>query len=235
MASMVWVSRAPAKRSPGVLRALDHGDGHDLLGEVGVDVEHAGDFLAGLGLVGVGRVPFLPEELGGAQEEAGPHLPAADVGPLVDEEGQIAVALDPVAVLVPDDGLRGGADDQGLGELRLGVHHHGAVLALEAVVGHHGALLGEALGVFLFLGQEAQGDEEREVGVHVPRGLEAVVELALHLLPDAVAVRADDHAAAHGRVLGQLRLLDDVLVPLPVVLFAAGDAVHGLAFVLAHG
>ena len=71
----------------------------------------------------------------------------------------------------------------------------------------------EALDVLGFLVQEALGDEQREVGVHVPGRLEHVVERALHPLPDAVAVRADDHAAAHGRVVGQLGAQDDFVVP----------------------
>lgn len=48
---------------------------------------------------------FLPEELGGAEEEPGAEFPAHDVGPLVDEEREVAVALDPVFVGVPDDGF----------------------------------------------------------------------------------------------------------------------------------
>ena len=78
-----------------------------------------------------------------------------------------------------------------------------ARLGLQPVVRDDGALLGEALGHLLFLGEEALGDEQREVGVDVAGVLEHAVEAALHLLPDGVAVRLDDHAAAHVGVLGQ--------------------------------
>ena len=91
------------------------------------------------------------------------------------------------------------------------------LLGLEPVVRDDGALLGEALGHLLFLGEEALGDEQREVGVDVAGVLEQAVEGALHLLPDGVAVRLDDHAAADVGVLGQPGLLDDVEVPLGIV------------------
>ncbi len=83
-----------------------------------VDVEHLQRLLLGLLLRGVGGVAFLPEELGRAQEQPRAHLPADDVAPLVDEQRQVAVALDPVLVGVPDDRLGRRPDDQLLFELR---------------------------------------------------------------------------------------------------------------------
>jgi hypothetical protein len=68
-----------------------------------------------------------------------------------------------------------------------------------------------------FLGQVALGDEEREIGVDMAGGLEHVVQSALHLLPDGVAMRLDHHAAAHIAVLGQVGLQHQVIVPLRVV------------------
>jgi len=50
-------------------------------------------------------VPLLPEELPCAQEEARTEFPAHDVGPLVVEQRQVAVGLDPAGVRRPDDGL----------------------------------------------------------------------------------------------------------------------------------
>ena len=71
-------------------------------------------------------------------------------------------------------------------------------------MGDHRAFLGEALDVLGFLFEEAQRDEEREVGVLVAGGLEHAVQHALDVLPERVAPGLDDHAAAHGRGLGQV-------------------------------
>ena len=117
MASMEKVSTAPAKRSAGVLRAADDRHGHDVLGEVAVDFEHAHGFFQRFLFGGVRGVAFLPEELGRAQEQPRAHLPADHVGPLVDEQRQVAVALNPFLVGAPDDRLAGGPDDQRLFEL----------------------------------------------------------------------------------------------------------------------
>ncbi len=96
--------------------ASDDGHGHEVLREGGVDVEHFERFVDGFLLRGVGGVAFLPEELGGAQEQARAHFPADDVSPLVNEDGQVAVGLDPFGVHRADDGFAGGADDEGFFE-----------------------------------------------------------------------------------------------------------------------
>ena len=93
-------------------------------------------------------------------------------------------------------------------------------VGLQPMVRHHRALLGEALDVLGLLLQEAHRDEQREVGVLVPGGLEHRVEPPLDVLPDGVAPRLDDHAAADVGVLGQVGGLHDLLVPLGVVFFA---------------
>ena len=56
---------------------------------------------------------------------------------------------------------------------------------LQPMVRHDRALLGEAFDVLGFLLQEAHRDEQREVGVLVPGGLEHRVEPPLDVLPDA--------------------------------------------------
>ena len=166
------------------------------------------------------RMTLLPQELGGTQEQARTHLPAHDVRPLVAEDRQVAVRLDPVFIGVPDDGLRRGTHNQLLFELGIGVYHDAFAfgIVLQAVVRHHGALLGKALDMVRLLREEGLGDEQREIGVLMPRILEHLVQRVVHLLPNGIAVGFDDHTSAYGRVFGQPGLHDQVVVPLRVVL-----------------
>jgi len=120
---------------------------------------------------------------------------------LVVEQRQIAVALHPLRVHISDDGLRGGPHDQRLGQLLL------------AGARDPGDLRREALDVLRLAFEEAGRNEEWEVGVDVAGRLDAVVELALHVLPERVAVGADHHAAAHRRLVGELGLVDEIEVP----------------------
>ena len=147
------------------------------------------------------RVAFLPEKLGRAQEGPRHLLPADDVRPLVDQHGQIAPRLNPLLVHHAEDRLGGGPDDQLFLEL------------LGAAPGDPGDLRRKALDVLRLAHQQALGNEEREVRVHVARGLEPIVQLALDVFPDGVAVRPDHHAALDRRVVGQFRLADDVQIP----------------------
>ena len=69
------------------------------------------------------------------------QLPADDVGPLVDQQRQVAVALHPLGHVLVDDRLGGRPDDDRLLEL------------LAAAVGDHGELGAEALDVLGLAGQ----------------------------------------------------------------------------------
>ena len=174
----------------------------------------------------VGGVALLPEKFGGAEEQPRPHFPTHHVRPLIDQQRQIAVGLDPAGEGGTDDRLRGRPDHVGLGQLTGrdhfgfagdGIFHH-----LQPVMRDHRALGSEALGVFRLLFQIGQRDEQREIGVLVARRFEAPVKLLLDELPDAISPWFDDHAAARFRVLRHVGGLDDLLVPLGEILGAGG-------------
>ena len=135
------------------LLATDHRHREPVLREVGVDVEHLHRLGLGFLVGGVGGVTLLPEELRGAEEHAGPHLPTDDVGPLVDQQRKVAMALDPLGKGRADDHLAGGANDEGLFELARG-HEATVGTRFQPVMGDHRALLGEAVDVLGLLLQE---------------------------------------------------------------------------------
>ncbi len=62
---------------------------------------------------------FLPEEFSGSDERSGVlEFPSDDVGPLVELEWKVSVALDPVGIGWIHDGLTGGSDGDGFSEVR---------------------------------------------------------------------------------------------------------------------
>ena len=175
----------------------------------------------------VGCVSLLPKKFGRAEEKAGTHFPSDHIGPLVDEQREVAVALHPAGIGRADDGLRGRADDERL--VQLAGRDELAILFFQPVVGDHGALLGETLHMLGFLLEKTERDEERKVCIHMPGGLEHDIELTLHVFPDPPAPRLDDHAAADVRIFGQVSGFDHLLIPLGKVVGAGrGDGgLHG--------
>jgi len=77
------------------------------------------------------------------------------------------------------------------------------------------------LGLFL---QKALRDEQREIRVLVAGRLETAIQAALDAFPQLVAVRLDDHAAAHRRIVGQVGLLHDIGIPLGEIFALRGNA-----------
>ena len=183
-----------------------------------VNIEHALSFFARFGFGFVHGVAFLPEELRCAQKQPRPHFPAHDVAPLVDENRQVAIGLDPLGVTRADDRLGRWPNDQRFGQ-RTGRFHFSLGIDLQPVMGHDRAFLGEAFDVFRFLREIAQRNKERKIGVPMSGRPKHRVELPLHVFPNAVAPWADHHAAAYIGRLGQLRRANDLLIPLRKILF----------------
>ena len=65
---------------------------------------------------------------------------------------------------------------------------------------------------------EALWDEQGKRDVLMAGRLEAAVERALNVFPQRPAVRADDHAATHRRVVRQLSFQNQLVVPLGKIL-----------------
>ena len=184
------------------LQAHDDGEGEHVDHEILVDLAEDPDGVGvRVSLRRVRRVPLLPQELAGAQEEPWPQLPADHVGPLVQQQGQVAVALDPLGHELADDGLTRRAHDDRLFELLASCHRD------------HGKFRAESLDVLRLALEVGLGDEQREVGVLCPARLDAGIDLCLHPFPDRIAVGPDDHRAADRTVVGQLRFRQHVLVP----------------------
>ncbi len=169
---------------------------------------------------GMRGVPLLPEEFGGAEEKARAHFPPYDVRPLVDQNGEVAVGLNPARIHFADNCFGSRADDERLFERR-GGNELPVGPRFEARVGYNRAFLGKALDVFRLFFEVAYGNEEREIRVCVPRVFEHFVEAVLHVFPKRVPPRFDDHAAANGAVFSQVRRLDYLLIPFGIVLSAS--------------
>ncbi len=164
---------------------------------------------------------FLPKKLGSAKEQSRAHFPTHHIGPLIDQQRQITIALDPALKGVADDRFRRRPDDQRLLEFRIRVEHQLTALILQAVMRDDRHFLGEALDVLCLLGDEAHGNKQREVAVLVTRILDALIEFGLNPLPNAPAPGLDDHAAANGALLGHVAVANRLLIPFRKILLTS--------------
>mmetsp|Transcript_77439 Transcript_77439/g.185623 ORF Transcript_77439/g.185623 Transcript_77439/m.185623 type:complete len:295 (-) Transcript_77439:581-1465(-) len=184
-----------------------HGNGEELLIDAGIQLQNCQDLFFCRGLLCIGCMTFLPEELPGAQEGRGLlHLPSDHAAPLVQPDGQVPVRLDPVGVCRVHGGLAGWPDGHGLIDL------------LVAELGDHRELRGKVVQVVAFLLHVALRDEHWEVAVLYPQELDLAVKPPLDLLPEFVRPGPQDEAAFHWVLLDKLTFPDHLCVPLRDVL-----------------
>ena len=193
------------------LVAADDGHGQLLLTGVGIDLEHLQRLLARLFLRGVQGVSLLPEKLAAAQERARGLFPAHDAAPLVIQARQVAPAVHDVAPVLAEERLGRRAHTQALRQFLAAAH------------GDPRALGREALDVVLLLLQQALGDQHRHGHVLVTGRLELPVEHLLDVLPDGVAVGAQNEQALDVGIIHKLRLGAHVGEPLGEIHFHIGD------------
>ena len=130
------------------------GDGKKVLVHLTVQIKGLHDHNVGIVVTDVGGVALLPQEFTRTEEGGGVlELPPDHVGPLIELEGQIAMALDPVRECGVHDGLGGGTDGDGLVQF--------AVTGL----GHPGHLGSESLDVILLLFETILRHKEGKVRV----------------------------------------------------------------------
>ena len=184
-------------------------------GEPPVNAEHTQRLFFGIFVRRMRRVTFLPQKFRRAQEQARSHLPSNDVAPLVDQQRQIAIRLDPIPVGVPDDGFRSWPHDQRLFQL------------FTAGVRDNSNFRCEALDMLRFFMKKAFGNEQWKIRVLVACVLEHGVQCLLHLLPDRVSVGTNDHAALDRRVIRQFGCGNHVGIPSGKVFAAFGDFCFG--------
>ena len=203
------------------LAALHHRHGQRVLAHVGVAVQLLLRFRHGLlgGLMD--GVTLLPPELTAAQEGAGGLFPADDAAPLVVQHGQLAPAVQYMSPVIAEHGLGGGSESQTLLQL------------LAAAVGDPRHLGGEALHQFAFLLQQALRDQHRHRHIDVTCLFEFIVHVLLDILPDGVAIRAQDQKALDAGIVHQLRLQADIGVPFGKILLHGSDRFH-ISLILSH-
>ncbi len=126
--------------------------------------------------------------------------------------------MDDGAVKLGKHGLGRGPDGKALLERAL------------AALGHPGHLGSEALDELTLLRKQGLRNQDRQVAVLHPVFLEAAVEGLLHVLPDCVPGGQVVHEALDLGVAHELRLLDDVRIPLGEVLLPGGDFLDQFLF-----
>ena len=176
----------------------------------------------GLCLLGgfVDGVAFLPPELAGAQEGAGGLLPADDGAPLVIQHGQLAVGLQDVRPVVAEHRLGSGAEGQTLFQLFTAAHGDPS---------HFG---GEAVDQLPFFFQQALWNQHGHCHILVAGLLKFAVHDVLDVLPNGIAIGAQDGKALDGGILHQLRLAAHVRIPLGKIHLHVGDLLN--LFIFGH-
>ena len=198
------------------LNTLNHRNCHEVLHKVCIDVQHSFGFFHGLLAGGVRSVTFLPQELSRAQEQTRAHLPTNHISPLVAQNRQVTVRLNPILISVPNNGFGSRTDNEFLFQLSFRINDHSAAIGiiLQTIMCHNGTFLGKALHMAGFTTEKGLGNKNREIGVRMPRLLEHPIQSGLHLLPNRIAVWFYHHTSSNRRILSKICFLYNIIIPL---------------------
>ena len=172
------------------------------------------------GLLGglMDRMALLPPELARAQERPCRLFPTDDGAPLVVEHRKLAVGLQNARPMVAEHRLGRGSERQPLFELLAAAHRDPCDLG------------GKAVDEFALFFEQALRNQNRHRHVLMAGLLELRVHDRLDILPDRVAIRAQNRKALDRRVFHELGLAADVGVPLRKIDLHVGDLLHFLLF-----
>ena len=89
----------------GTLHTNYYRHSHVFFSELSIKIDHLNRALLAFFGCSMCAMSFLPKKFGCAQKHTGAHFPTHDIGPLIDKQGKISVAMDPVLIGVPDNCL----------------------------------------------------------------------------------------------------------------------------------
>ena len=169
-------------------------------------------------------VTFLPQEFGSTQEQTCTHFPAHYVCPLVAQDRQVTVWVDPVFISTPDNSFWSWTNNQFFFQFGSRVYNHTRTIfcILQTIVSYYRTFLSEAFYVFSFTAQIRFRNQQREIRIHMSCSLEHIVKDTLHFFPDGISVRLDYHTATHRRLFSQIGLYHQIIIPLWIVFTSLG-------------
>ena len=204
------------KTLPISLASLQNRHRHPSFCKVGVDLEHFHSLFNSFFTRGMSRMTFLPKKFRCPQKKSSPHFPPNNIRPLIDQQRQIAITLNPLCIRCTDDRFRSWSNNKWFFQFSSGnkfsIRSH-----LQPVMRDDRTFLCESIDMRSFLFQERHRNEQREIGVAMSSLFEHSIKNPLHIFPDRISPRLDDHATTHGRIFCQIRCAHYLLVPLGIV------------------
>ena len=129
---------------------LHHRYSHVVLGKISIYLQHLLCASLSLFLCCMCSMTLLPQEFRRAQEQSCAHLPAHHVAPLVDQQWQVTVRVNPVLESIPDNCLGCRTYNQLLLQLGSRIYDNTVMglIRLQTVVRYHSTLLCKAFDMF---------------------------------------------------------------------------------------
>ncbi len=78
---------------------------HKVYTEIIVDIKHFSCLIVSLLCTRMSSMSFLPEKLCASEKESCSHFSSDDISPLIDQQRQITIRMDPVFITVPNNGF----------------------------------------------------------------------------------------------------------------------------------
>ena len=146
------------------LQATEHRDGGIFLSQIFVDLQHLPGFRFRFLACSVRGMAFLPQEFTGPQESPWPQFPAHHIGPLIDQQRQVAIRLNPIGKGLADDRFRSWSN------------HIGFFQFLTSSMGDDCKFRTETFNVFRFALNVTLRDEEWEVCILMASRFELLIQ-----------------------------------------------------------
>ncbi len=205
-----------SKSFVGCLHSDNYGHSHVISCKLSIKINHLHSAVFRLFRRCVSAVPFLPKEFSGTQEHTCAHLPAHHIRPLVTQQREITIAVNPVLVCSPDYCFRCRANYKFLFKAcgRIDNDTITVRIVLESIMCHNSTFLGKALYMLCLSAQKRFRDKQWEISVLHTSLLEHPVKLLLHFLPNGVSVWFDYHTSPYCRLLGKIGFYHQFVIPL---------------------
>ena len=136
----------------GWFHSLYNGNSHIFFCKFTIYIQHSDCFFLCFFTGSMSGMSLLPQEFGSTQEKTGTHFPTENVRPLVTENRQVTVWLNPVLISIPDDCFWCRTDNQFLFQFSCRIYYNSWTVfrILQTIMCYYGTLFRKPFYVFCF-------------------------------------------------------------------------------------
>ena len=179
---------------------------HKMRNKIWIHFHHFSRFNISFLSRSVCSMPFLPKKFRTSKENPSSHLPSYHICPLIYEQWQITMWLDPISITISDNRFWSRSNNQLFLQFCIRIHDNTfpIFVIFESIMSYYRTFFGKSIYMVRFFTKKRFWDKKREIGILMSSCLKHRIKHISNIFPDRVSIRFNHHTPSHRRIFRKI-------------------------------